>query len=232
MSVRVCGVEECRTFVLSFENPAPDDLSVIVFEEGMVFAAAPPLAPYYRFDYDSEWDQWAPVVYVPSHRVYAFGANWRALDAAKEAAFRRATRGLDPYPAPVPTRVTVNGVRVDDPAAYGSIFAGLSRGQYPGAAAAAAKIRMLGVPAPWFDDVKGIDYYPSADVLHNGPDWVQAPPGVAALVEDDLRVAAADSRSLSWPGAIALGALLGAGGWVGWRLFLRRRPRVEALPGP
>jgi hypothetical protein len=157
--------------------------------------------------------------------VYAAGPAWHGGTRKTFLTLDELTSGLEPYPAPVPTQVRVNGVAVDDPADYAILFGSFARTQFPGRDVPVATIRIVGVPAPWYDDERGLSYYPAANTLHRGLEYLRPSPGAIALVEDDLVAAGSGSRSPSWPVLFALTALLVAAAWAAWRLY-DRRPRL------
>jgi hypothetical protein len=203
---------------------------VVNLRGALVRDATAQLAPYYSLVLPPGFVEWRGMAWVPSEDLvgYGFDAGWAEVPAGLDAALRRATRDLEPRPRPVPSRVTVNGVAVDDPAAYAALFDPLPAAQFPGAGVPAATIRMEGVPPPWVDEARPIEYFPASNVIHRGYGWLQAPDELASIVEDDLQAAAAGRRELPWPAAIALAGLLGAAGWIGWRTFLRRREALDS----
>ena len=190
--MRVCGASECREFTTGkSENFRNDALvwGVVNLRGAVVSDAAAPLAPYYALVLPPGRVEWHGMAWVPSEGLvgYGFDARWAEVPAELEAALRRATRDLEPKPRPVPSRVTVNGVAVDDPAAYAALFDPLAPAQFPGAGVAAATVRIAGVPEPWVDAARPIQYFPATNVIHRGYAWLQAPDELATVVEDDLQ---------------------------------------------
>ena len=232
--MRVCGASECREFTTGKAEDFRNDAlvyGVVNLRGAVVSDAAAPLAPYYALVLPPGMVELHGMAWVPSEGLvgYGFDARWAEVPPELEAELRRATRDLAPKPRPVPSRVTVNGVAVDDPAAYAALFDPLEPAQFPGVGVAAATVRIAGVPEPWVDTARPIQYFPATNVIRRGHAWVQAPDQLAAVVEDDLQTAATSRSELSWPAALALAGLLGAAGWVAWRTFVRRRQALRGV---
>jgi hypothetical protein len=228
--LRICGASECRTFTAGKPGTLRNDAlvyGVVTARGAIAFDTESPLAAHYSLELPPGWEDWRGMAWVPEHELVGFTVGWAEVPADLDATLRRATRDLEPKPRPVPSRVTVNGVVVDDPAAYAALFDPLDPAQFPGAGVPAATIRMEGVPEPWVDAARPIRYFPATNVIHRGYGWLQAPDELASVIEDDLHAAATGRRDLPWPAAIALAGLLGAGGWVGWRTFVRRRAALD-----
>lgn len=116
----VCGASGCR----ALEDPSQ---ALVGFGDGRPDRPAAP-APYYRVEFqvsvheETAWTVW----YVPRSRVGATVATGRAeferLEGASRAAFERATRGIEPFPAPRVTGARVGGRPVPRPASYVSLL--------------------------------------------------------------------------------------------------------------
>jgi hypothetical protein len=191
---------------------------------GIRYRPAPPLAPYYRLHLDG-WDDWPPVLYVPDAGLAGSEAGWQETDAATNTALKRATRGLAPWPAPVPSRVRVNGVPVEDPAAYAALFGGLLPGQAV-LDRPAVTIRMTGVPAQWLDAARPVEYFPETRAIRVDHEWLRASDELVALIEGDLP-GPAEGRGIPWVAALAIGGLLAAAGWAARRV--RRRVPLRGV---
>ena len=170
--------------------------------------------------------------WVPSEGLvgYGFDARWAEIHAGARAALRAGHPRPRAKPRPVPSRVTVNGVVVDDPAAYAALFDPLPPAQCPGPGVPSATIRIAGVPEPWVDAARPIQYFPASN-------WSSGALRVAKGRRKSWRrssrtTARGGDRAveLPWPdGHRARGPARARAAAVGWRTIVRRRQALRGV---
>jgi hypothetical protein len=230
-SVTICGGSGCRTI----ERPGDE----IASGGDGIPDPAPALAPYYTVTLTSEaegiGDSWQ-VFLVPSPPYVAFRGDdgrvvFERLDGGALRAFRTATRGLVPYPAPAITGATVGGKSVIDPGSYAELLTLEGEGAPATTAADFVPVLLHSTrPTPW-TDLRYHMFSPSTGTLERGATRITLADGVAAAVASGASI---DGAAVAGGGSVVPGepavvpvVLVGllaiaAGAWLAVRRL--RRP--------
>lgn len=183
--VAVCGRADCSE---TRDKPVLDALSRLFAPPLSALATAPPLAPYYELRGDPDWParfghfvpgsdavQWgwpAPAVHV-----------WVNGESVVRLELERVAATLEPFPAPRPARVVVNGRLVRDPAGYVPLFGALERAPRPRAAGP----RWIPVTFVWtranpWSEASSMFYDPDDRALYRDGGWYRLPPALSRKI--------------------------------------------------
>jgi hypothetical protein len=233
-SVTVCGASGCRTT----HNPPQQ----IASGADGVPDPAPAPAPYYTVTLTAgepgAMESWQ-IFYVPEPaflglRGEAGRAVFERLEEGALPLLQAAARGVEPFPAPTITRVTVGGKRVADPASYTRLLT--IEGEESSIAAPADFVPIVfhaTRPSPW-TELRYLMFSPSSGTLERSISLVELPDRLAAAVAGGASLDGSDGTSGGsvWDdrpvvAAVLVAALVLLG--VAW--LAARRPRsAHALP--
>jgi hypothetical protein len=204
---------------------------------GETLGEPPALASFYTMRLTvgagPEEDSWR-VYYVPSANAIAARdeagkVSWFPIVGDAVSLMKRLVRGLQPFPAPTISSVTVDGKAVSgDPHAYlrlNELEAEGSSSESPGDW---VPIDFVSVrPSPWTDAPRELMYSPSTHLLERGIEVIPVPDGIAADIEAGRTFGSGGSSALWW--WLALGAVvLIPLAFVGLRALLQRRQDAAA----
>lgn len=149
-------------------------------------------ARYYELDLDASHPG-QDGFFVPSEqdviRTAVTGRpGWTAV--ARGASRAVAELGIEPWPAPALTGLSVDGREAADPRPYAELFDPLPR-----APAAPYNLRRIEIyrdsdrPSPWTDGYVRAEYLAARDLLYRGGEWFRPPRALAEQIERDAGLA-------------------------------------------
>jgi hypothetical protein len=224
----ICGVDKCATVTGAA-------LQRLANTGDGITDPAPAPGRFYKvrftIEHEGESDSWS-IYYVPGDRLGLQDGQWEQIGPAALAEYKRATRGLKPFPAPTLERVIIDGRAVKDPASYAALYtAGTTDDAVPSGVADWVPVEMTfgraetpwsGSPYVYFSSHNGM--------VQRGIDIVRLPGGMAA----DVRAGRSLDLGHGFPWAlvavIALGVALAATGAI-W-LARRRQPAASTRRNP
>jgi hypothetical protein len=159
----VCGPAAC-TSVSAFADAEPLAINLFYGGEGSATLWTPnlPAASFYAVHWSFDPEQNHTGYYVPLLNAFRYvsvsgpeslsdSAHWMKLGGAGRTILERLTSTLQPYAPPVPSRVTVGGKPVQDPASYLRLWS-VGKATYTWPATGFMAIRFTSdTPSPWTD---------------------------------------------------------------------------------
>jgi hypothetical protein len=199
---------------------------------GETLTEPPALASFYtmRLTVDAGRDEsgWQ-VYYVPSAdaiaaRDEAGRIRWFPIFGEAVGLMERLVRGLEPFPAPTISSVTVGGEVVSgDPSTYLRLYEVEGATSSSESPADWVPIDFVSdTRSPWTDGPRELMYSPSTDLLERGVEVIRLPHALAADVEAG-RTFTSDGRSGLWWLLALSAAVLIPLAFVGLRAIARRR---------
>ena len=221
--VVVCGAAGCETV---------DRPGQAIANGGSGGGRIPPPGPYYSVeifvgDGQGAHDSWT-IYYASDARMISFAGEggdyvWSELPAGTAALYRKATAGLEPFPAPRFDTILVGGRAVADPQSYLRLLTVPTAGTaYPDEADWQRVELRAGRENPW--SRSKLEYSPATDVLVRGWEFVQLQPGLAARLEARKGLDSPPASGLDWP--LVSGSVLVAAALSLAALLLARRSRA------
>jgi len=177
------------------------------------------------------------VYYVPSADMLAvrdeYGTiDWLPIYGDAIPLMKRLTRGLEPFPRPQLSRVTIGGEQVSgDASTYLRLFTVQSAGTARYGEGDYALVDLVSrSPSPWTDGSSEFAFSPSTKTLERGADLIRLPDGLA----DDVAAARAldpggDRTLLPW---LLLAALVAGIVLLAAAARLLRARRATEIPAP
>lgn len=191
----LCGPNAC-TSISAFNDAEP--LAIDLFYGGggskELWTTLVPAAPYYTMHWSFDPNQKHTGYYVPLLNVFRYvgdaagpesmtgTVHWMKLGPIAQKAFERLTAKLTPFAAPAPTRVTVGGRPVQDPASYLRLWSvGKPTLHWP--EAGFIKIRATAdAVSPWTDAAADLRIARRGPYLVRDSSVYKIPAGLARLV--------------------------------------------------
>lgn len=228
--VELCGPTGCRTIT------DRDTLREIP-TGGETIGKPPALAGFYtmRMTVDAERDEssWR-VYYVPSADALAARnetgrINWFPIFGEAVGLMRRLVNGLQPFPAPTISSVTVSGEAVSgDPSTYLRLYEVEGTASSPQSPADWVPIDFVSVrPSPWTDAPRELMYSPSTNLLERGVEVIPLPDGLAVDIETGRAFGSDDPSGIWWWLALGAAVLIPLA-FVGLKALARRRHAAAA----
>lgn len=218
----VCGADGCTPVALPaglYEFPGSG--------EGF---SPPPADPFVEIVLDFDGMHTERLWYVPAARLFAMstgggGVSWtRPSPQDLDRELVAAAAGIEPHRPDVESAY-VNGKRVDaDVSGYLTLFAVGSEPQRTGLGESFASISIRTAPdSPWAHE--RLWFYPDANLLQRGDEFVELPPHVAADLRNRRAIgtAAVGGSGFDWPlvtGSLVVALALA----LGAAALARRRP--------
>jgi hypothetical protein len=188
MLLQVCGATACKAI-----RPA-----VVLRGDNLQAAAVPALQAYYvlrvGFGYQGKVVVRAEQYFVPRAGAVA-GKDapgptdgWTRLPAGAAAAAAKAARGLQPSPAPMPTRAYVGSRRVPNASAFAALLGPLEPVAVPRAGETPVSIGLVWAkPNPWSSAGALLGYLPGARVVMRLDGYFRVPGPVADRIDEARR---------------------------------------------
>ena len=159
----VCGPSAC-TAVRAFNDAEPLAMNLFYGGDGSATLWTPnvPAASFYALHWSFEQGEAHTGYYVPLLNAFRYTsisgaesasdtAHWTKLGAGARTILERLTSTLQPYAAPVPSRVTVGGKPAQDPASYLRLWS-VGKPTYTWPATGFMTVKVTSdVASPWTD---------------------------------------------------------------------------------
>lgn len=222
----ICGADACTTIT----GAALDQL--VGGGDGSSAAASPP-GSFYRVTLTDKYAgaSWS-IFYVPGGgRLALPNGDWLRLTDQSAAAYREATAGLEPYPAPRLVEVLVNGRAAKDPASYVVLFtAGKTENAVPSSLPEWTPLHMRFTgESPW-SGRPSIFFAPEYGVLQRGAMIVKIPDAMAESIRDGEGIGSA-RNGFPWATAAVIALALTSAAMLA-ALTLRRWPFPRGKRAP
>jgi len=157
----VCGSNAC-TAVRAFNDAEPLAINLFYGGDGSATLWTPnvPAASFYALHWSFEQGETKTGYYVPLLNAFRYtsvagaesdSAHWMKLGAGARTILERLTSTLQPYAAPMPSRVTVGGKPAQDPASYLRLWS-VGKPTYTWPATGFMTVKVTSdVASPWTD---------------------------------------------------------------------------------
>ena len=191
----LCGPNACTSMSVS-DDAEPLAIDLFYGGGGSTELRTPlvPAASYYTMHWSFDPSEKHTGYYVPLLNVFRFVGeaagpesatgivHWMKLGPIARKAFERLTANLTPFAAPAPTRVTVGGRPVQDPASYLRLWSvGKPTLRWP--ESGFMKVRVTaGVASPWTDAAADLRIARRGPYLVRDSSVYRIPAGLARLV--------------------------------------------------
>jgi hypothetical protein len=155
-------------------------------------ASTPSPVPFLRFEYWARGDDGHKPsfvqYYVPSRGVLEVRTGprswtWIRPDLA-QTVFRRVSKSVRPFPAPLISAVTIGGRPIQDPAFYLRLFTLQAKPHaFPAQPDWTLIVVKTTAPSPWSTTAATLEYSRSTNILWRGNEFVQVPSPIASRLE-------------------------------------------------